>query len=783
MVRGFPYNERRHGPPDPISPWVRFSHAPPILNARPIVNVAILIGRFPPHDVGGAERQADRLAAALAARGHRVTVLTRRWPGRAARETRDGFTIVRTPIGLAGPARTAFDLVATLGALRALSPRPDAVLAFQTFASGWIAGFADVFLGLPSVVWVRGENEYRFDRHPHLFGPSIFAWRQARRNLVQATGHRHGMLAHIARRDPLRSERIAQRIEVLGNGVDLPASVVQGGEDVLYVGRLIAHKGVDHLVDALALLPAAARPTLMIAGDGPERAALEARAKNKGIDARFLGFVDRAGLAQLYPRARVIVLPSTEGEGLPNALLEAMAHGVPAVATALPGVDELVRDGGRVVPPGDPAALAAALTELADPVAHAQAARAARARAEVYSWDAITDRLESVLFEVARRAPRVWLVSPNPTSRGGVAAVARQIAVSSLTRKYRISMLPTYAPGSMLGRLYRGATGIIQIATVMLFKKPDLVHIKVASGGSFARKIVVGAICRLQGVPVLVHVHGGGFDQFILRSPGFVRSAANWLFEGTPQMLTVSDRWAARLQPLFPRARIEVLPNPIEVHRYDDLARARFARAVTGGAARDPSPMAIFLGDLLARKGAHDLVQSWPEVVRRFPGARLVLCGTGDTDGLRALARTLGVEAQVEVPGWVEFEAKRRLLAEATVFVLPSHIEGVPISLLEAMASGLPSVVTPVGGILDAVKDETEALVVPVSDPPAIARAVNRIFESPALARRMGEAARARVVEFDVSTFAAHLDRIYQRILGHATSQAGALEQSSREVA
>jgi glycosyltransferase involved in cell wall biosynthesis len=82
------------------------------------------------------------------------------------------------------------------------------------------------------------------------------------------------------------------------------------------------------------------------------------------------------------------------------------------------------------------------------------------------------------------------------------------------------------------------------------------------------------------------------------------------------------------------------------------------------------------------------------------------------------------------------------------------------------MASGLPSVVTPVGGILDAVTDEAEALIVPVSDPPAVARAVLRVFESPSLARRLGEAARVRVEEFDVATFAAKLDRIYRRILG-----------------
>jgi len=726
------------------------------------VNVAILIGRFPPHDVGGAERQADRLAAALAARGHQVTVLTRRWPGRAAREQRDGFTIVRTPIALAGPPRTALDAIATLAALRAIKPKPDVVLAFQTFASGWIAGFADVLLGMPSVVWVRGENEYRFDRHPHMFRPSMFAWRQARRVLVQGEAHREALLHHLGKVDALRAERLAQRIDVLGNGVDVPAEPVPGGNDLLFVGRLIAHKGLDHLIDALALLPKEERPVLWLAGDGPERAALTARAKAKGVEAGFLGFVDRKELAGLYAQSRAIVLPSTEGEGLPNALLEAMAHGVPAIATSVPGVPELVGAGGRIVPPGDPSALAGAIRSLASASARAEAARAARIRATTFSWDAIAGRLEAVLAEVGPRAPRVWMVSPNPTSRGGVAAVARQIATSSLTRRYRVSMLPTYAPGTALARLVRGGVGICQVGAMILVRKPDLVHIKVASGGSFARKVVVGAICRMRGVPVLVHVHGGGFDQFLARSPGFVRGLARWWFDGTAQMLTLSDRWAAKLAPTFPHARIEVLPNPIELQRYEDLARERFARAFP-----DPRPpMALFLGDLLERKGAHDLVRAWPQVLRRFPGARLVLCGTGDAAGLRQLANDLGVHDRLELPGWVEFEEKRRRLREATAFVLPSYIEGVPISLLEAMASGLPSVVTPVGGVLDAVTPDVEALVVPAGDVDRIADAVLRLFGSPVLARAMGEAARARVEEFDIRAFAARLDGIYRRILG-----------------
>lgn len=549
--------------------------------------------------VAGVPSTRERLLGLLRQRGH-------------------GIEVVQAP-----RSAWAGSILPLLLRLRSLRPRPEVLVSFGTIPCGWIAGLADVFLGIPSVVWIGDENGSDSER-PHVDRRSIFAWRQARRCLIVNARQRERLLAHVARFDPLRSERMAQRLDVL------------------------------------------------------------------------------------------------PGNGLPPAESKAEA------------------------------------------------------------WDAIADRLEGVLREVAPRAPRVWMVSPNPTSRGGVAAVARQIATSSLTRKYRISMLPTYAPGSMLARLYRGAVGILQVGMVMLIRKPDLVHIKIASGGSFARKVVVGAICRMQGVPVLVHVHGGGFDHFISRSPGVVRAAAHWLLEGTPQVLTLSERWAAKLQPMFPRARIDVLPNPVEVARYCDLAQARFARPLQ---ARTAAPMAVFLGDLLARKGAFDLVAAWPEVVRGFPGARLVLCGTGDADGLRASARELGVERAVELPGWVDLETKRRLLGEATVFALPSHIEGVPISLLEAMASGLPSVVTPVGGILDAVTDEQEALIVPVRDPAAVAHALLRVFESPALARRLGEGARARVDEFDVRAFAAQLDRIYQRILGHEDPAPGALVLRSKEVA
>ncbi len=522
---------------------------------------------------------------------------------------------------------------------------------------------------------------------------------------------------------------------------------------------------MDTLLDALAQAPPAQRRTLWIVGDGPERVALVARAKALGVDARFEGRQERAALPGYYARARAIVLPSNEGEGLPNALLEAMAYGIPAVATDTPGIAELVGEGGLVVPPGDPAALARGLVAIDAPMAHDRAAQAARAAAEARSWDAVGVKLEQVLGEVAVRNPRVWIVSPNPDSRGGIAAVARQIATSRLSRRYRISMLPTYTAGSMVQRVRRGALGILQVGTMILLRRPDLVHVKVASGGSFARKLTVGALCRARGVPVLAHVHGGGFDRFLATSPRWVSRLARWWFTGTAEVLTLSDRWAARLAPIFPNAHIDVAANPIETRLYEDLARARFADPVGEPKPADAPRMALFLGDVIQRKGVFDLVEAWAEVVARFPAARLVFAGTGAADAVRAAAAARGIAHAVELPGWVELAEKRRLLGAADLLVLPSYIEGVPISLLEAMASGLPSVVTPVGGVLDTVADELEALIVPVGDRAALARAIERVFESPALARRIGEAAHRKVAEYDIEVYVDHLDAVYERII------------------
>jgi glycosyltransferase involved in cell wall biosynthesis len=149
------------------------------------------------------------------------------------------------------------------------------------------------------------------------------------------------------------------------------------------VGRLITQKGHADLLRAWSLLGDGRRnAVLVVLGEGSERPALEALAAALGLTGsiRFAGF--REDAASLLPALDLLAHPSLF-EGLPNAVLEAMAAGLPVVATAIPGNDELIRDGetGLLVPPGDPPALARALGRLlGDPALRAALGDRARAR-------------------------------------------------------------------------------------------------------------------------------------------------------------------------------------------------------------------------------------------------------------------------------------------------------------------------------------------------------------------------------------------------------------------
>jgi glycosyltransferase involved in cell wall biosynthesis len=371
-------------------------------------------------------------------------------------------------------------------------------------------------------------------------------------------------------------------------------------------------------------------------------------------------------------------------------------------------------------------------------------------------------RLESALEVAACKVPRIWLVSPAPWTKGGVAEVARHILVSPLSRNWRISIVPTYVAGPLPLKLIWALLGFVMVFAGLILRPPSLAHINVGVRGSFARKLVIVTLLRIRRVPFVLHVHGSRFDKFVEGVKGPLRSALNWMFTGADAVLALSDQWAKSISDLIPGANVIVLPNAVDTAQYTDIGLDRLEKRT---ARNEECKRAVFLGELSQRKGVPDLIVAWKSVERQVPGARLTLAGNGEITRARELCRENLVEDFVDIPGWIGPGEKRELLRDADVFVLPSYAEGVPIALLEAMAAGLPSVVTPVGGFLDAVTDRREAIIVSPGDTETLAQALVELFQDEELALRMGRAARHRVEERSLQNYAGNIGSIYELVL------------------
>ncbi|WP_420611037.1 glycosyltransferase [Candidatus Poriferisodalis sp.] len=188
-------------------------------------------------------------------------------------------------------------------------------------------------------------------------------------------------------------------------GVDRlgPATPTPADGPIVALGRLMAEKGFDVMIEAVALMPPSERPELAIVGDGPDRVLLEALALRRDVKATFTGAVAPSEVGEWYRRARLVCVPSRrEGFGMITA--EALAAGRPVVATAVGAAPQLISDGvnGCLVPTDDADALAEALTKALQSNLAASAASSAAAPAP-FSPEAHAEALLELYATLSQR--------------------------------------------------------------------------------------------------------------------------------------------------------------------------------------------------------------------------------------------------------------------------------------------------------------------------------------------------------------------------------------------
>lgn len=310
--------------------------------------------------VNGIVASVDGLACGLRSLGHEVYCFTPRVPGYEERDE-PVYRMPSLPLPVSAPYRLTLPLVSRRNR-HAIINRLDILHAHSPFVTGWMAVRYARRLRIPLVYTYHTQLEeyaHYVPFEPHATRRAASTLTRGFANLADAV-----IVPTASMREHLIDLGVTVRVEIIPSGIDLTqfssgtrnaalrASLgVQNGERMLlFVSRLAREKNVDLLLDAMRASTVPVR--LVIAGDGPERATLEARAIEYRISdrIRFLGPVERRCLPDLYASADAFVFPSvTETQGL--VLVEALAAGLMVIAADAEPVREVLDGAGRLVPP------------------------------------------------------------------------------------------------------------------------------------------------------------------------------------------------------------------------------------------------------------------------------------------------------------------------------------------------------------------------------------------------------------------------------------------------
>jgi glycosyltransferase involved in cell wall biosynthesis len=344
------------------------------------------------------------------------------------------------------------------------------------------------------------------------------------------------------------------------------------------------------------------------------------------------------------------------------------------------------------------------------------------------------------------------MLGTSPDTRGGIASVVRVYQQHGLFEKYGIRYIVTHCDGSQAKKAARALAALFEYCGALV-SRPRLIHIHLSSRASFWRKLPFFLLAFLNRIPTILHLHGAEFAVFHDQECGRARKAmVRFVFDHSDRIVVLSGAWKEWVHGMCANPRVIVIYNPVSVPPvapWRDRARGDV----------------LSLGKLGERKGSYDLLQAVTKMTTARPDLRLLLGGDGEVERVRARARELGIDDRVRLLGWVRGEEKERLLSSAALYTLPSYNEGLPMSVLEAMAAGLPILTTPVGGIPEAVTHGVEGILVDPGDVRALADALNRLLGDRELARQMGEAARRKVEKlFSANAVLPNVEALYEEM-------------------
>lgn len=330
--------------------------------------------------------------------------------------------------------------------------------------------------------------------------------------------------------------------------------------------------------------------------------------------------------------------------------------------------------------------------------------------------------------------------------KGGIASVIN--TYSSFIHPFKF--VKTYSSEiNFFQKIWCALSGYTQLFwKLLLDSKIEIVHIHSASGNSFWRKSIALKIAKKMNKKVILHCHGGGFKEFREKFPEKVDK----ILKKADIIVCLSNKWKDYFESIGYHDVI-IIKNVINTPELIPIKKDKMVHF-------------LFLGLISDNKGIFDVIRMLSEHKDEFVGKIILhIGGNGQIERLKTEVQLLSLSSIVKYEGWVDEKKKKLLLNLSDVYILPSYVEGVPISILEAESYHKPVITTNVGGIPSIVKDHESGLFVTPGNRTEIYDAMKTLLYNVDIRKKYGEVSYQISREYFPVAIKSELTMLYNSIL------------------
>lgn len=343
---------------------------------------------------------------------------------------------------------------------------------------------------------------------------------------------------------------------------------------------------------------------------------------------------------------------------------------------------------------------------------------------------------------------KVLIVATSPKTKGGITSVISSHIKGEQWRQYNCKWIVSHRDVYHLRKLSILLVGLMKF--VFYLPGAKIVHLHLSESTSAKRKKLFFSLSKKAHKKIIIHFHAFSPETTI---NGTCANLYKELFSGADAVIVLSNYWKEQVNSKFNLGdKVRVIYNPCGSIEYFEQY--------------NKTNSILYAGTLNQRKGYADLIKAFALIGKQHSDWELRLAGNGELEQARELARSLNMENQVEILGWVNGVQKDKVYKEAAIFCLPSYAEGFPMAVLDAWTYGLPVITTPVGGIPDIAQNGTNMLVFNPGDINGLAHCLDIMISNERLRSSIAEESnRLASNVFNIDTINKQIGDLYEELL------------------